>query len=153
MAKLKAHLTMKGAKIMDFLKRFKNGMNSFGYKAAIALQEDHDKLAPAANVGIAIGVAMHMAAITFADDDIAGLGTSVAAVIANIYSSLIVVVTGFAAVLLVIAFLTRMSGNPQQSAMATQWIKRIILAYACINCIGTLFSVIDNTTAGRGWKA
>lgn len=137
---------------MEFLKRFKNGMNKFGCEAALALQEDHDKLVPAANVGIAIGVALQMAVVTFADDDIAGLGNSIAAVIANVYNSLSTVVTGLAAVLLVIAFITRMSGNPQQSAAATQWIKRILICYACINCIGTLFKVIDNTTAGRGWN-
>ena len=52
-----------------------------------------------------------------------------------------------AALLLVIAFIMRMTASQQKAAQATSWIVRIIICYILVNCIGLFFKVIDSTTS------
>lgn len=134
---------------MNFLKRFKNDIR--GIKNDIALDVMTNGAAYRRLAGkttmlttLALSVSPMMAADNSAD--IASFGKSITDILSDIYSAAFPIMTIAAAVLLVVAFIVRMTGNQQKAAQATSWIIRIIICYVCVNCIGLLFSVINNTT-------
>lgn len=65
-----------------------------------------------------------------------------------IYSAAFGIITVAAALLLLIAFAIRMTGNQQKAAQATSWITRIVITYIAINCIGIFFTIMDSVTDG-----
>ncbi len=133
---------------MSFFERAKKEVRALGVDVMLELDAKRDigtKAAPAL-----LGATMLASVVpAFANggEDIAGLGTSIKTVITNIYSAAFPIVTVLAALMLVIAFIMRMTGSQQTAAKATSWIVRIIICYVLVNCIGLIFKVIENTTS------
>lgn len=98
-------------------------------------------------IGAFIGILLFGSQVAFADATIDEFGNSVADIIWNIYQKAFAIVTVLAALLAVIAFVVRMSGNQQRAAQATQWLVRILIAYVGINAIGIISRIISNTTS------
>ena len=72
---------------------------------------------------------------------------------AELYKVGIAIVSSFAAVALIFAFIMRMTQNPQRSAQATQWIIRIVICYVGINVIGLILNIIKDTASNHaGWQ-
>lgn len=133
---------------MKFLKRCKNEMTRLYLDILAEAQFSRKKLKAPFAAGLGIGTAMHMGVMALAaPDNIAGFGETLVNVVTEVYSAAFGVVTIFAALMLVIAFVIRMQGNQQKAAQATTWITRILVCYVAINCIGLVFTVIENTTA------
>lgn len=142
----------KGDLNMEFLKRAKKEMLGLQLDVMTELQSNRSAYRPAAGAGLAMGTVMNLATMMLASTvTISGFGAEVKTVVVNIYNAVFPVVTVIAALLLVIAFIVRMTGNQQKASQATSWIVRIIICYVCINCIGLLFKVIDGATTKYRW--
>lgn len=137
---------------MEFLKRCKNEVAALYNDCKTEVISNSGKYMRMGRLGLYGCAVASMGISALADDDIAGLGTTIQGIIAEIYSSSLGVVTVLAALLLVIAFIVRMTASQQKAAQATSWIVRIIICYICINCIGLFFTVIDNTTEPYEWN-
>lgn len=137
---------------MNPLKRFKDEMVSLGNDLAIEMWtcRSKSKLNVAAAVGCGIGMIMQLGTMAYADG-IEELGDSAFGIVSSLYNASFKVVTVFAALMLIIAFCVRMSGNPQKAAAATEWAKRVAICYVFINCIGLFFTVINDTAKSHGW--
>lgn len=131
---------------MDFLKRAKKEMRSLGVDIMLDLQANQAKNNKAAVIAMAAGTMASAVVPAFANTDIAGLGSSIQKIVGQLYTASSGVVTVLAALMLVFAFIMRMTGSQQTSAKATSWIVRIIVCYVLYNCIGLIFKVIEATT-------
>ena len=110
-----------------------------------------NKLKVALSTGLTSGVIMNMVCIALADDDIVGFGQKLVTLGSEIYDAALGVVSVFAAIMLVIAYILRMNANTQKAALATSWIFRIVVGYLGVNTIGLTFKIIENTTKGMGF--
>lgn len=139
----------------NFLKRAKNEMLQLQIDCMNELARSKGFLKGAYTATAVTSSTLLSAVVAYADEasDISGFATQVTGVITDIYNAAFGVVTVLAAVLLVIAFITRMTANQQKAAQATSWIVRIIVCYIAINCIGLLFSVIDGTVGSHNFNA
>lgn len=144
----------------NFLKRAKNEMLRLQFDCMTELQKSKGFLKGTYTVAAVTTSTLLPAVVAFADPtgttgtgSIQGFGQSVTSIITDIYTTSFSIVTVLAAVLLVIAFITRMTANTQKAAQATSWIVRIIVCYIAINCIGLLFSVIDGTIGSYNYNA
>lgn len=139
---------------MDFLKRAKNEMLKAYFsigEVAEGLRKDKSLKKPFA-AGITLAVAANCTCLAFAGNDIATLGSEATKILSDIYTQISGVVTLIAAILLAVAWITRMTGNPQKAAQATDWIKRILICYAGFFIMGLIFSVIKTTSENNHWN-
>lgn len=135
----------------DFLKRAKNEMRSLQTGCVAEMSLHRRFYNRVAGFSMAYFTMLNMGVIAFADDDIATLGERITGIVSELYTATFAVVTVLAALLIVIALVVRMTANQQKAAQATSWLTRILICYALINCIGIIFSVIDNTTKDMGF--
>lgn len=131
----------------EFLKRCKNEL--YGLQVDLMLDLEKHKKALQTTYGVSAGAGsiMGLATMAFAGG-IEDFKTNVIAQLKAIYSAAFGIITVAAALLLLIAFAIRMTGNPQKAAQATSWITRIIITYVAINCIGIFFTIMDSVTKG-----
>lgn len=131
----------------DFLKRCKNELYGLQVDLTLDLQK-HKKLLQT-TYGITSGVGAVAGLMTMAYAG--GLETFQSNVVKQVqalYKAAFGIITAVAALLLLIAFAVRMTGNPQKAAQATSWIARIAVTYIAINCIGVFFTVMQSITEG-----
>ena len=102
--------------------------------------------------GTCVATAISCMAVPAFADGISDLSSKATKVITDLYNASFGIVTVLAALLLVIAFIVRMTAGQQKAAQATSWIVRIIVCYLCINCIGLLFSVLDGIAEGSAFS-
>lgn len=69
---------------------------------------------------------------------------------AELYKVGIAIVSSFAAVALIFAFIMRMQYSPQKAQVATAWIKNIIIGYFLILSMGAFFSIVTGIGNGGG---
>ena len=69
---------------------------------------------------------------------------------AELYKVGIAIVSSFAAVALIFAFIMRMQYSPQKAQAATAWIKNIIIGYFLILSMGAFFSIVTGIGSGGG---
>ena len=69
---------------------------------------------------------------------------------AELYKVGIAIVSSFAAVALIFAFIMRMQYSPQKAQVATAWIKNIIIGYFLILSMGAIFSILTGIGSGGG---
>lgn len=131
----------------EFLKRCKNEL--YGLQVDLMLDLEKHKKALQTTYGVSAGVGsiMGLATLAFAGG-IEDFKTNVITQLKAIYSAAFGIITVAAALLLLIAFAIRMTGNPQKATQATSWITRIIITYVAINCIGMFFTIMDSVTQG-----
>lgn len=71
----------------------------------------------------------------------------------NLYIWILGISSGLAVVLIAFRILQYMAASdPQAAKMAKDNIKRVIVAWICINLLGALATVISDLTKGSGWK-
>lgn len=71
----------------------------------------------------------------------------------NMYGWILGISSALAVVLIAFRILQYMAASdPQAAKMAKDNIKRVIVAWVCINLLGALASVIGDLTRGNGWK-
>ena len=135
---------------MSILSRVRDTAGAIQSEASLELMRNAASYKKAINgsaaIGVISGVIGTMGSAFAAGTTISAFGNNISGVIKQIYQAVFPVFTVIAALLLVIAFIMRMTANQQKAAQATSWIVRIIICYVCVNCIGILFSVIQNTT-------
>lgn len=132
---------------MEFLKRAKNSAISLGNEITLELAKQRETCVKMSGWTMGIGTVLYMTSPLYASADISALGTNVKSIVAQLYNAAFPVITVVAALLLVIAFIMRMTASQQKAAQATSWIVRIIICYILVNCIGLFFKVIDSTTS------
>ena len=132
----------------EFLKRCKNELYGLQVDLMLDLEKHKEALQTTYGVSAGVGSIMGLATMAFADGDINTFKASVITQLRAIYSAAFGIITVAAALLLLIAFAIRMTGNPQKAAQATSWITRIIVTYIAINCIGMFFTIMSSITSG-----
>lgn len=71
----------------------------------------------------------------------------------NLYAWILLISSSLAIALIAFRIVQYMAaGDPQAAKMAKDNIKRIIIAWVCINLLGALASVIQMLTKGNGWR-
>lgn len=132
----------------DFLKRCKNELYGLQIDLMLDLQKHKQMLQTTYGISAGVGAIAGLVTMACADDGLSKFQTNVTEQITKIYSAAFGIITAIAALLLLIAFAIRMTGEPQKAAQATNWITRIIVTYIAINCIGMFFTVMKSITAG-----
>ena len=137
---------------MDFLKRCKDEMLKLQVDFITEMTVNRAKYKSSVAAGIGIGSTLFGVVPMLADgENIDSFFTKIGETIEKIYNGSILVVSVLAAVALVIAFIMRMTANPQKASQATSWIFRILVSYLAINCIGLLFKVINSATKDQNF--
>lgn len=132
----------------EFLKRCKNELYGLQVDLMLDLEKHKKALQTTYGVSAGVGSVMGLATMAFADGGIETFKNNVVTQLKAIYSAAFGIITVAAALLLLIAFAIRMTGNPQKAAQATSWITRIVITYIAINCIGIFFTIMDSVTDG-----
>ena len=130
---------------MNVLKRVEDAVIDTYAACKVEMAQNRRAYKPWFAGGLACGMAIVMCGIAYAATDVEGLGNNVATAIKSIYKASFGVVTIFAALMALFAFVMRMTANQQKAAQATSWLIRIGIAYAGINAIGLIFSAIAGT--------
>ena len=141
---------------MKMVERANRALTSLYFDCLTTMQNDKKALGISGATGISIGVIASSFSVALAteggDETITGLGTKIAALLSEIYTTMFSVITVLTAILVVAALVVRMNANQQRAAQATQWLVRIIVCYVAITCIGLLLNIIKNTTTDYGYK-
>lgn len=132
----------------DFLKRCKNELYGLQVDLMLDLQKHKKMLQTTYGISSGVGAAAGLMTMAFADGSLESFQSNVVKQIQSIYSAAFGIITAIAALLLLIAFAIRMTGNPQRATQATSWITRIIVTYIAINCIGVFFTIMNSLTTG-----
>lgn len=70
----------------------------------------------------------------------------------SLYLRFVAISTVLAVVCLTIALVIRMFGKKQKAVdEANEWIKRIVISYVAINCMGLIINFIQPYIANAGW--